>query len=97
MTSPAVPRVVPSSSSHDLGHAQTGAVARPHDVGFEAHRAGGAGATGWIPPQDEVVVAGAERPRLARRAAGQALEPADLDRAEDRFEHPAHPFLHDLR
>ena len=63
---------------------QPGPSARAHRVRFAAHDSGRAGSTGRIPAQDELLAIGRERPGLARRTAGEALQSADLDRRAER-------------
>ena len=68
---------MPSSSTSTSGTARPARAARAHRVGFEPHRAGRAGPTRRVAPQDQVVAVGGERPRLAGRAAAQLLELLD--------------------
>ena len=49
----------------DFRHPQSGATTRPHRVCLATHDAGQARSTGRVPPQDELLPVGGERPRLA--------------------------------
>ena len=73
----------------DFRHAQSGATTCAHRVRFAAHDAGCTGSTGRVPPQDELLAVGGERPRLARRrrsgGAARRSRPARPARVRPRW------------